>query len=97
MDAYLLFPRALAQRTEPFQESVIREMTRLGDEAGAVNLSQGLPDFDPPPEVLRAAARHPSGDNQYTFPSVRPNFARRLRPSQPPTTISRRTRRPTSP
>ena len=59
----------IASRTTPFQESVIREMTRLGDETGAVNLSQGLPDFDPPPEVLEAAvAAIQSGDNQYTFP-----------------------------
>lgn len=59
----------LASRTAPFQESVIREMTRLGDEAGAVNLSQGLPDFDSPPAVLQAAARAiEEGDNQYTFP-----------------------------
>ena len=59
----------VARRTVSFQESVIREMTRLGDEAGAVNLSQGLPDFDPPPEVLEAAvAAIESGDNQYTFP-----------------------------
>ena len=59
----------LAERTAPFQESVIREMTRLGDEAGAVNLSQGLPEFDTPPEVIEAAiAAIRSGDNQYTFP-----------------------------
>ena len=59
----------LATRTAPFQESVIREMTRLGDETGAVNLSQGLPEFDTPPEVLEAAiAAIRSGDNQYTFP-----------------------------
>ena len=59
----------IASRTSAFQESVIREMTRLGDEAGAVNLSQGLPDFDPPAEVLEAAVNAiKSGDNQYTFP-----------------------------
>jgi aminotransferase len=59
----------LAKRTQPFQESVIREMTRVGDEAGAVNLSQGLPDFDPPPEVLDAAVSAiRNQDNQYTFP-----------------------------
>jgi len=59
----------VARRTTRFQESVIREMTRLGDETGAVNLSQGLPDFDPPPEVLAAAvAAIKAGDNQYTFP-----------------------------
>lgn len=65
----------LARRTEPFQESVIREMTRLGDETGAVNLSQGLPDFDSPPEVLEAAVRAiQTGDNQYTFPFGTPEF-----------------------
>lgn len=65
----------LARRTEPFQESVIREMTRLGDESGAINLSQGLPDFDSPPEVLEAAlAAIRSGNNQYTFPFGSPAF-----------------------
>ncbi|OGR98576.1 MAG: hypothetical protein A2V88_07655 [Elusimicrobia bacterium RBG_16_66_12] len=62
-------PPPIAGRTASFQESVIREMTRLGDEAGAVNLSQGLPDFTPPAEVLEAAVQAiRSGDNQYTFP-----------------------------
>jgi aspartate/methionine/tyrosine aminotransferase len=64
-----------AARTAPFQESVIREMTRLGDEAGAINLSQGLPDFDPPPEVLEAAVKAiRDGQNQYTFPFGSPAF-----------------------
>ncbi len=59
----------LALRTEPFQESVIREMTRLGNECGAINLSQGLPDFEPPAEVEAAALRAiTAGSNQYTFP-----------------------------
>jgi L-glutamine---4-(methylsulfanyl)-2-oxobutanoate aminotransferase len=62
-------PLDLARRTMPFQESVIREMTRLGDETGSVNLSQGLPDYDSPVEVLEAAvAAIHSGENQYTFP-----------------------------
>lgn len=44
-------------------------MTRLGDEAAAVNLSQGLPDFTPPEDVIEAAVRAiRGGDNQYTFP-----------------------------
>ena len=59
----------IAVRTNPFQESVIREMTRLGDETKAVNLSQGLPDFNPPTEVLEAATSAiKKGENQYTFP-----------------------------
>jgi aminotransferase len=59
----------MAERVKPFQESVIREMTRLGEETGAVNLSQGLPDFDPPQEILDAAKEAIYGQkNQYTFP-----------------------------
>ena len=38
-----------------FTESVIREMTRLAHRHGAVNLSQGFPDF-PAPEAIKAAA-----------------------------------------
>ena len=49
--------RALSRRTRPFQESVIREMTRLHAEVGGVNLAQGLPDFDPPTELVDALAR----------------------------------------
>ena len=61
--------KGLAQRTASFQESVIREMTRLGDVTGAVNLSQGLPDFLAPIEVLDAAVEAiRQGENQYTFP-----------------------------
>jgi aspartate/methionine/tyrosine aminotransferase len=49
--------RRLSRRTRPFQESVIREMTRLGAEVGGVNLAQGLPDFEPPPELSAALER----------------------------------------
>ena len=44
-----------ARRTHGFTESVIREMTRVSREHGAVNLSQGFPDF-PAPELLKEAA-----------------------------------------
>jgi aminotransferase len=58
----------LSRRTRPFQESVIREMTRLHAEVGGVNLAQGLPDFDPPPELMAALRRAiDEGHNQYTF------------------------------
>ncbi len=63
------FKRGVAKRTAGFQESVIREMTRLGDSTGAVNLSQGLPDFLAPAAVLDAAVEAiRQGENQYTFP-----------------------------
>lgn len=44
-----------ARRTHGFTESVIREMTRVANETGAINLAQGFPDF-PAPDVLKDAA-----------------------------------------
>jgi aminotransferase len=44
-----------ARRTHGFTESVIRDMTRVAQESGALNLAQGFPDF-PAPEVLKEAA-----------------------------------------
>lgn len=53
-------------KASQFTESVIREMTRLARQHGAVNLSQGFPDF-PAPEPIKAAARQAIEDdiNQY--------------------------------
>ena len=45
-----------SRKTAQFTESVIREMTRLAQAHGAVNLSQGFPDFAAP-EAVKAAAR----------------------------------------
>jgi aminotransferase len=61
-------PRFRSARIAGFTESVIREMTRLALEAGAVNLAQGFPDF-PAPEFLKEAARQAvAGDiNQYAI------------------------------
>ena len=44
-----------SEKASRFTESVIREMTRLAHRHGAVNLSQGFPDF-PAPEAVKAAA-----------------------------------------
>jgi len=45
----------LSDKPAKFTESVIREMTRLALQHGAVNLSQGFPDFASPAELKRAA------------------------------------------
>jgi len=45
----------LSTKAERFTESVIREMTRQANMYGAVNLSQGFPDF-PAPAVVKQAA-----------------------------------------
>jgi aminotransferase len=56
----------LASRVQLFSESVIRETTRLAQRHGAINLGQGMPDFDPPEEVKEAACRAiRDGFNQY--------------------------------
>ena len=44
--------KKLSDRTGSFTDSVIRRMTRISNQYGAVNLSQGFPDFDPPKEIL---------------------------------------------
>src|SRR5690606_19823758 len=44
-----------SDKASRFTESVIREMTRLAMAHGAVNLSQGFPDF-PAPDVVKQAA-----------------------------------------
>jgi aspartate/methionine/tyrosine aminotransferase len=64
-----------ALRTERFTESVIREMTRLADEHGAINLAQGFPDFDAPEEIKDAAIRAiRAGVNQYPVTWGSPMF-----------------------
>ena len=64
-----------SQRTRRFGESVIRGMTRLANECGAINLSQGFPDFDPPEAVLKAAEQAArQGPHQYAVTWGAPNF-----------------------
>src|SRR5437762_11657769 len=57
-----------ARRTHSFTESVIRGMTRLASEHGAINLAQGFPNF-PAPDVLKEAAARAIRDdvNQYAI------------------------------
>jgi aspartate/methionine/tyrosine aminotransferase len=50
-----IFMPTTSQRIKGFGESVIRRMTRIANQYGAINLSQGFPDFDPPAELLAAA------------------------------------------
>ncbi|WP_058303567.1 pyridoxal phosphate-dependent aminotransferase [Gorillibacterium timonense] len=56
----------LSNRLDGFTESIIRKMTRVANQFGAINLSQGYPDFDPPHELtdeLRKVAEE--GPHQY--------------------------------
>jgi aspartate/methionine/tyrosine aminotransferase len=68
-----------AVRTHGFTESVIREMTRVANEHGAINLAQGFPDF-PAHEVLKeaACAAIRADVNQYAVTWGTPRFRRAL-------------------
>jgi aminotransferase len=80
--------RHISAKAGQFTESVIREMTRRCVElhgAGAVNFAQGFPDFDPPAELVEAAARAMrDGYNQYATtwgaPELREAIASRYSP-----------------
>jgi aminotransferase len=56
----------LSKRTETFTDSVIRRMTRVSLKYGAVNLSQGFPDFEPPRMILKRLAEMP-GENVHQY------------------------------
>ena len=58
----------VSQRSERFTESVIREMTRLCQQFGGVNLAQGFPDFPAPEAIKEAAVEALRADvNQYAI------------------------------
>jgi aminotransferase len=72
-----------SSRTAGFSESVIRRMTRIAQEHGAINLSQGFPDFDPPVELTRALAETAAkGPHQYAITWGAQNFRRALAEKQ---------------
>ncbi len=58
----------ISKKAASFTESVIREMTREANKYGAVNLSQGFPDFSAPEDIKRKAQEAIAGDfNQYAI------------------------------
>ncbi|MGQ0813247.1 MAG: pyridoxal phosphate-dependent aminotransferase [Gemmatimonadota bacterium] len=68
-----------ANRTHGFTESVIREMTRVANECGAINLAQGFPDFAAPDVLKKAAAAAILADiNQYAVTWGTPRLRRAL-------------------
>ena len=73
--------RALSSRTADFTDSVIRRMTRVSLQYGAVNLSQGFPDFDPPKEILDSLAGA-SLPHQYSITWGAQNFREALAKKQ---------------
>lgn len=75
--------KKLADRTKSFTDSVIRRMTRVSLKYGAVNLSQGFPDFDPPQEILdRLAEVSHENYHQYSITWGAQNFREALAKKQ---------------
>ena len=73
----------LSERTKDFTDSVIRRMTRVSLQYGAVNLSQGFPDFDPPKEILDRLAEVSHEDyHQYSITWGAQNFREALAAKQ---------------
>lgn len=73
----------LSSRTANFTDSVIRRMTRISNQFGAVNLSQGFPDFDPPKAILDRLAEVTKEDfHQYSITWGAQNFREALAEKQ---------------
>ena len=73
----------LSTRTAHFTDSVIRRMTRISNQYGAVNLSQGFPDFDPPQTILNRLAEVAHEDfHQYSITWGAQNFREALAEKQ---------------
>lgn len=75
---------AVVKALRPFGTSIFTEMTSLAERCGAVNLSQGFPDFDGPEEIRSKAAQAlMRGPNQYIASpgllSLRQAVARKMR------------------
>lgn len=75
--------KELSKRTAGFTDSVIRRMTRISNRYGAINLSQGFPDFDPPKEITdRLKEIADSGPHQYALTWGAQNFREALAKKQ---------------
>ncbi len=69
----------MSRKNQYFTDSVIRRMTRISLDCGAINLAQGFPDFDPPKAMLdRLAEVSYLGPHQYPITMGAPNFRQAL-------------------
>ncbi len=75
--------KELSNRTASFTDSVIRRMTRISNAYGAVNLSQGFPDFEPPKAITdRLSKVAYEGPHQYAVTWGASNFREALSAKQ---------------
>ncbi|MBQ2059558.1 MAG: aminotransferase class I/II-fold pyridoxal phosphate-dependent enzyme, partial [Firmicutes bacterium] len=65
----------MSYKNARFNDSVIRRMTRVALDTGAINLAQGFPDFDPPQPMLdRLEEISQLGPHQYPITMGAKNF-----------------------
>ncbi|HEX9886722.1 MAG TPA: aminotransferase class I/II-fold pyridoxal phosphate-dependent enzyme [Longimicrobiales bacterium] len=73
----------ITTKLRPFGTTIFAEMTALAQQHGAINLAQGFPDFEGPPEIVDAAVRAlRSGDNQYARSRGHPELVRAIAEAQ---------------
>ena len=73
----------LSNRVDTFTDSVIRRMTRICNQYGAINLSQGFPEFDPPKQITDALVEvAKKGPHQYAVTYGAQNFREALAEKQ---------------
>ena len=71
--------KEMNRKNQHFTDSVIRRMTRIALDVGAINLAQGFPDFDPPKAITdRLAEISQIGPHQYPITMGAPNFRQAL-------------------
>lgn len=71
--------KEMSRKNAHFTDSVIRRMTRISIANGAINLSQGYPDFDPPKAITdRLKEVADLGPHQYPITMGAPNFRQAL-------------------
>ncbi|MCW8846205.1 MAG: aminotransferase, partial [Gammaproteobacteria bacterium] len=74
---------ALSSKLPGVGTTIFTLMSQLANESGALNLSQGFPEFDAPQALRDALSRHVnSGQNQYApmtgVPALREQVARKI-------------------
>lgn len=73
----------ITEKLRPFGTTIFAEMTALAQEHGAINLAQGFPDFEGPPEIVEAAVEAlRSGNNQYARSRGHPELVQAISETQ---------------
>ncbi len=73
----------ITEKLRPFGTTIFAEMTALAQKHDAINLAQGFPDFEGPPEIVEAAVSAlRSGNNQYARSRGHPELVHAIAETQ---------------